>query len=84
MNIVLGVLVALCCVATAAGFIREAVSKLRKRRSYTAELNHDMEQMFGSPRAGVAAPCAAGVARSAKSRSGLLRRLRSALGGIRR
>jgi hypothetical protein len=87
MNIALGALVALCCLATLVGSLYEALSRLRKRRSYAAELNHDMEQMFGPPRPGVAAPGAAGhavgVKRAAKSWSGFLRRHRPRIGGIR-
>ena len=87
MNIALGALVILGCLAAAAGRLSETLSKLRKRRSFAVELNHDMEQMFGPPRPGVAAPSAAvltvGVARAAKSWAGFLRRLRSGIRGIR-
>ena len=47
MNIALGALVVLGCLAAAAGRLSGALSRLRKRRSYAAELDHDMEQMFG-------------------------------------
>jgi hypothetical protein len=87
MNIALGALLVLGCLAAAARPLYEALSKPRKRRAYAAELNHDMLQMFGPPRPGVAAPGAAGravgVARAAKSCAGVLRRLRSRIGGIR-
>ena len=87
MNIALGALVVLGCLAAAAGRLSGALSRLRKRRSYAAELNHDMEQMFGPPHAGVAAPAAAGhavgVARAAWSWAGFLRRHRPRIGGIR-
>ena len=47
MNIALGALVVLGCLAAAAGRLSGSLSRLRKRRSYAAELDHDMEQMFG-------------------------------------
>jgi hypothetical protein len=54
-NIVLGTLVVLCFLIIALGTLCETLSKLKKRRSYEAELNHDMQEMFAATRSPVAA-----------------------------
>jgi hypothetical protein len=54
-NIVLGVAVVLCLLIMALGVCCKALAKLKKDRSYDAELNRDMEEMFGSSRSSVAA-----------------------------
>ena len=54
-NIVLGALVVLCLVIMALETLCATVSKLKKRRSYGAELNHDMQEMFASAHPPVAA-----------------------------
>ena len=45
-NIVLGAVVVLCVLMVALGGLCETLSNLKKRRSYTAELNHDMHEIF--------------------------------------
>jgi hypothetical protein len=45
-NIVLGVLVVFCVLFLVIGSICETVSRLRRERSYEAELDHDMREMF--------------------------------------
>jgi hypothetical protein len=56
-NIVLAVLVLGAVLYVASGPLREVLAKLRRRKAYEAELNHDMAEMFPKrPGAGVAAP----------------------------
>jgi len=49
-NIVLGILVVLSFLAIALETLCEALSNLRKRRAFDAELKHDMEEMFATGR----------------------------------
>ena len=84
-NILLGAFVAVCFVIIILGWICEAISSRRKRASYEAELNHDMEEMFGvvPPRG-----AAVGTVPSRKeigppqSRVGILARLCGCLGHV--
>ncbi len=52
-NIVLGVLVVVAVLYVASGPLWDLVTKLRNRKAYEAELNHDMREMFGAPGEGV-------------------------------
>jgi len=45
-NILLGVAVVLCAVIAALGACYGVLSSLKKRKSYEAELDHDMDEMF--------------------------------------
>ncbi len=45
-NIVLGAMVVLCFLFVALGTLCETIAKARKRRSYEAELDSDLEEMF--------------------------------------
>ena len=49
-NAVLGLAVVACLLFVCAEELRAALSKRAKRRSFDAELDHDMEEMFGVPR----------------------------------
>jgi hypothetical protein len=55
-NIVLGALVILCVLVTALALLCEILSKQRKKRSYGAELNHDMHEMFAATGSRMAEP----------------------------
>ena len=48
-NIALGVVVVLCLLTVVVGLLYEVISRLRRRRLYRAELNHDMQELFGPP-----------------------------------
>lgn len=50
MNIALGAAVILCLLATTAALFGHLLSRRIRRRSIEAELNHDMQRMFGPPR----------------------------------
>jgi len=54
-NIVLGILVVICVLMVALQALCETLSKLKRRRSYGVELNHDMREMFARDRPSVAA-----------------------------
>ena len=48
-NIALGAFVVICFLVIAVGLLCEVLRRPRKRKSYRAELNHDMHEMFGFP-----------------------------------
>ncbi|HUI57236.1 MAG TPA: hypothetical protein VLY04_19810 [Bryobacteraceae bacterium] len=54
-NIVLACLVVVCLLVVAVGVLCESRSKLERRQTSERELNHDMEEMFGTPHPAVAA-----------------------------
>ena len=45
-NIALGAVLVLCVLVIVLGTLCETLSNSKKRRSYRAELNHDMQEMF--------------------------------------
>ncbi len=47
-NIVLGALVILCFLFVALGSLCETIAKAKKRRSYEAELDSDLEEIFAA------------------------------------
>ncbi|MBZ5625773.1 MAG: hypothetical protein LAQ69_44845 [Acidobacteriia bacterium] len=49
-NALLGAAVVLCILVVVVGLLCGSVSILRKRRSYRAEMDHDMQELFGTPR----------------------------------
>jgi hypothetical protein len=76
-NIVLGALVILCVLVLITGTLCEMLSKLRRERTFEAELNHDMREMFP--------PVAAGGAVAHAGARGLFRKiLEEACGAWRR
>lgn len=65
-NIVLGVLVIGAVLYVVSGPIREMYARVRRRRAYEEELNHDMAEMFPS-RHGATVATPAARARTARS-----------------
>jgi hypothetical protein len=73
-NILLALLVMGAVLYVAVGPLRDWLAKLRRRRAYEAELNHDMTEMFPTRScAAVAAPAA---------HPGLAKRMLAALSGF--
>jgi hypothetical protein len=48
-NALLGAAVVLCILVIVVGLLCGSASALRKRRHYRAEMDHDMEEIFGEP-----------------------------------
>jgi hypothetical protein len=70
-NILLGGAVVLCILVIVLGLIGGSLRLLRKRRSYQAELDRDLEEIFGKPHLH---PAAVGLSRALASMVATLRR----------
>ena len=60
-NILLGGAVILCILVIVLGLIGGSLRLLRKRRSYQAELDRDLEEIFGMPHPHPAAASLSGI-----------------------
>ena len=65
-NILLGALVILGFLIVLLGTLCEIVSKLKKRSSFQAELNHDMQEMFAGASPLAALPRSGGIGSAQK------------------